>query len=139
MNLLRNALLPLVALLGLAMLAWSGTLPDYWLQRSLPEGAPQPYLLKGVLIFSAVALGECALLLAILRPWSYCRSWGRALSASLLAIGLSLLWVQGALHSPPYFGMHLQWWLLVNLGLLLLTLFSAANAWLQARKARVKT
>ena len=138
MNFLRNALLPLVALLGLAMLAWSGTLPDYWLQRSLPTGAPPPYPLEGVLTFSAVALGECALLLAILRPWSYCRSWGRALSASLLALVLSSLWIQGVLHSPPYFGVHLQWWLLVSLGLLLLTLFSAASAWRHARKARPK-
>jgi len=137
MSLLRNALLPLVALLGLAALAWSGTQPDYWLQRRRPEGALPPYPIEGVLTFSAVALGECALLLAILRPWSYCRSWGRALSASLLALGLSLLWIQGVLHSPPYFGVHLQWWLLVNLGLLLLSLVSAASAWQQARKARL--
>lgn len=104
--------------------------------RALPVGSNVPYPLKPVLIFCAIILAECGLL-ALLRPRSYCRSWGRALYASLLAIGLALFWLQGALHAPPYYGMHLQWWLAVSLGLVLLSGYSAVQAWRQ-RRNRVK-
>lgn len=130
---LRHALLPLTALTGIALLIWAGSQPDYWMLRALPAGSELPYPLKPVLIFSAVILAECGLLLALLRPRSYCRSWGRALCASLLAIGLALFWLQGALHAPPYYGMHLQWWLAVSLGLVLLCVYSAVQAWRQGR------
>ena len=68
-----------------------------------------------------------------LRPGSYCRSWGRALCASLLALALGGFWFSGFMHAPPYYGMHLQWWLLVCLGLVLLTLYSAGQSWWQRR------
>ena len=131
---LRTLLLPLTALVGMALVIWAGSLPDYWMLRAMPVGSEAVYPLKPVLIFCAIVLVECGLLLAILRPSSYCRAWGRALCASLLALGLALFWIQGMLHAPPYYGMHLQWWLAVSLGLLLLTACSAVQAWLASRR-----
>jgi hypothetical protein len=130
---LRTLLLPLTALAGIALLIWAGSLPDYWMLRAMPVGSEAVYPLKPVLIFCAIVLAECSVLLAVLRPRSYCRSWGRALCASVLALGLALVWSQGTLHAPPYYGMHLQWWLVVSLGLVLLTAYSAVQAWRQHR------
>jgi hypothetical protein len=133
---LRTLLLPFTALAGMALVIWAGSLPDHWMLRALPAGSTAPYPLKPVLIFCAIVLAECGLLLALLRPRSYCRSWDRALCASGLALSLALFWIQGILHAPPYYGMHLQWWLVVSLGLVLLTLYSAVQAWRQ-RRSRV--
>ncbi|WP_339523185.1 hypothetical protein [Pseudomonas sp. EA_35y_Pfl2_R111] len=130
---LRTLLLPLTALAGMALVIWAGSLPYYWMLRAMPVGSEAVYPLKPVLIFCAIVLIECGLLLAILRPRSYCRSWGRALCASVLAVGLALFWIQGILHAPPYYSMHLQWWLVVSLGLVLLTAYSAFQAWRQRR------
>jgi hypothetical protein len=130
---LRTLLLPLTALVGMALVIWAGSLPDYWMLRAMPVGSEAVYPLKPVLIFCAIVLVECTVLLAVLRPASYCQSWGRALCASALALGLALLWIQGMLHAPPYYGMHLQWWLVVSLGLVLLTAYSAFQAWRQRR------
>ena len=133
MKTLRNLLLPLITVSGLGMVIWGGYMPDYWMHRNLPPGFYPDYPLQAVLVTCAIVLAESAVLLAILRPWSYCLSWRRALCASLLALGLALLWVQGMLHAAPYYGMHLQWWLLVTLGLVLLTLYSTTQAWWQRR------
>jgi hypothetical protein len=130
---LRTLLLPLTAVLGIALLIWAGSQPDYWMLRAMPVGSEAVYPLKPVLIFCAIILAECGLLLAILRPASYCRSWGRALCASVLALAVALFWMQGMLHAPPYYGVHLQWWLAVSLGLVLLTVYSVFQAWRQRR------
>ncbi|WP_237045426.1 hypothetical protein [Aquipseudomonas alcaligenes] len=133
----RHLLLPLCALLGCAMVIYGGSLPDYWLRRSMPEGMEPAYPVQWVLLFCVIVLAECSLLLAVLRPWSYCRSWGRAWCATLLAIPLALFWLTGVLHSPPHYGLHLQWWLLVCAALLVLSLYSSIAAWLHQRAERV--
>jgi hypothetical protein len=133
MNHLRNLLLPLTSATGLAMVIWGGFMPDYWMRRHLPPGTEPDYPMQAVLTFCALILAECLLLLAVLRPTSYCRSWGRALCASLLALAIAGFWFSGFMHAPPYYGMHLQWWLLVSLGLVLLTLYSAGQSWWQRR------
>ena len=81
---LRTLLLPLTALVGMALVIWAGSQPDYWMLRAMPVGREAVYPLKPVLIFCAIVLAECVLLLAVLRPRSFCRSWGRALCASVL-------------------------------------------------------
>jgi peptidoglycan/LPS O-acetylase OafA/YrhL len=134
MKTLRKLLLPLVSVIGLAMVVWGGFMPDYWMLQHLPPGIEPDYPQQAVLTFCAIVLAECGLLLAVLRPASYCRSWGRALCASVLALALAGLWFSALLHAPPYYGMHLQWWLLVSFGLVLLTLYSAGQAWRQRRK-----
>lgn len=134
MNTLRQRLLPLISVMGLAMVVWGGFMPDDWMRRHLPPGIEPDYPLQAVLTFCAIVLAECTLLLGVLRPASYCRSWGRALCASVLALALAGFWFSAQLHAPPYYSMHLQWWLLVSLGLVLLTLFSAFHAWRQRRK-----
>lgn len=133
MSCLRNLLLPLSAACGLAMVIWGVYRPDFWLRRSLPPGVEPSYPLAAVLCFCAIVLVKCAALWAILRPNSYCLSWQRALSASVLAATMAIFWLAGILHAPPYYGMHVQWWLLVCSALILLTLFSAGNAWWHSR------
>lgn len=129
----RRLLLPLTATIGLSMVVWAGFMPDYWMRRHLPPGTDSAYPMHAVLTFCAFIVVECLLLLAVLRPASYCRSWGRALCASLLALAIAGLWLSGFMHAPPYYGMHLQWWLLVSLGLVLLTLYSAGQSCWQRR------
>ena len=48
-----------------------------------------------------VAAGEIIVLLAILRPWSYRRSWGRALLAFAVLSPWLLLWGAVGLHAGP--------------------------------------
>ncbi|WP_339906292.1 hypothetical protein [Pseudomonas guineae] len=134
MKILRNLLLPLITVVGLTMVIWGGFMPDYWMRRHMPPGIEPGYPLQSVLSFCAITLVECGLLLAVLRPASYCRSWGRTLCAGLLALLVAAAWLSGFMHAPPYYGMHLQWWLWVTLGLLMLTLLSAGQAWRQRRK-----
>ena len=132
---LRNLLLPLIGVTGLAMLVWAGFMPDHWMRRHLPPGIDPGYPLQAVLSFCAIVLLECSLLYALLRPTSYHRSWGRALCACLLALVIAVAWLSGFMHAPPYYGMHLQWWLLVTLSVMLLALYSSAQALWQRRMA----
>ncbi len=68
MSALRTLLLPLTALVGIALVIWAGSQPDYWMLRAMPVGSEAVYPLKPVLIFCAIVLAECSVLLAVLRP-----------------------------------------------------------------------
>jgi len=89
---------------------------DHTAQAPLLHGHHAPGMLWQWILIS---LGELIIMLTILRPWSYHRSWGRALSAALLLLPwtlLSLLWV---MHAGPLFLIHFLW----VLALLLISLF----------------
>ena len=71
-----------------------------------------------------VAAGEIIVLLAILRPWTYRRSWGRALLAFAVLSPWLLLWGAVGLHAGPTTHAHTAWLLLLWLGLLGAALFA---------------
>ena len=62
-------------------------------------------LLHGVLL----SLSELILLYAVLRPWSYRRSWGRALAALALLLAWLIVAAVLALHAGPVLALHLFW------------------------------
>lgn len=71
-------------------------------------------------------LSELVLLYAILRPWSYRRSWGRALGALALLVPWTGLSMVMTMHAGGIVALHFLWLLLVTLlvaGVLVIGLF----------------
>jgi hypothetical protein len=126
---LRQLLLPVFALLGMAGIAMAGFSPDGYAVHVLGRTGPQPYPLAGVAWFCAAVLAETALVGALLRPASYRHGWKRA----LLALGVALAgWVflgMGAMHQPPYFMAHLLWLTAMVFALALLLVVSLTAKW----------
>lgn len=81
--------------------------------------------LQSILGVTAV---ELALSIAILRPWSYERSWGRALLTLLVFTPWILLWGALGLHAGPTTHAHTVWLLLYWIGLLCSTTSALASA-----------
>lgn len=72
---------------------------------------------------------EIAIAVAILRPWSYCRSWGRALSLSLLLVPWTMLATVAAMHAGSVFTTHALWlWLLTFIVGLMFVVSALASA-----------
>ena len=77
---------------------------------------------------------ELLVLFLILRPWSYRRSWGRALVALVLFIPWTLFTAMLGMHAGSINGAHLVWRAGVALVLLCLALISGYEA-VQARRS----
>jgi hypothetical protein len=105
-------------ILGIASLAWAGTLVDgYQLHvRSLP--LPHPYPTRGVLMLAGIATAEILLLYAIIRPSSYSLSWKRALLALLFGIVLLSSFGATLMHAPPYVFTHWLWLAVVTISII---------------------
>lgn len=103
-----------------ALIALSGFRPDgYFLRDSSAEEWRYPAL--GVSLVLVLSVAELALLWAILRPKTYCRSWRRSLCAAVVFLVLVLLFSMLLLHMPHYVTGHVLW--LATLFLLCLVLF----------------
>ena len=77
-------------------------------------GHTYPGELSLVLRMSAVEIVAAAM---VLRPWSYNRSWGRALVAVLLLTPWLMLWGVLGLHAGPATHAHTTWLVGLWLGL----------------------
>jgi hypothetical protein len=77
-----------------------------------------PYPTKGVALLCGAVAVEVAVLLVVLRPGTYGRSWRRALAGA--GVCLASLWVSSrdSLGAPEYVFMH-QKWLVAAAGALL--------------------
>jgi hypothetical protein len=75
----------------------------------------------------AVMAVELVVLLAILRPSTYERSWGRALGAFALYAPAALFSALFAMHAGGILAIHLLWMLVVTLGLFVLMILSLAS------------
>lgn len=102
-------------LVGLALLAWSGTSVDAYKLHVLDVPLPHPYPWNEVIVMAAVLTGEHLVLYAVVRPLSYDRSWGRALAALGMTLLLATIFGVLLMHAPPYMMMH---WLLLAAGAL---------------------
>jgi hypothetical protein len=78
---------------------------------------------------------ELLVLTVILRPWSYYRSWGRALTALVLCIPWTLIFMALLIHAGSVMVLHVVWLIGILLGTACLTVISA-NA---ARRHRAHT
>lgn len=76
---------------------------------------------------------ELVVLLAILRPWSYDRSWGRSLIAVALLVpwtGLSMIF---SMHQGGVVILHFMWIFLALVGLVIAFLVSAISVYRSPR------
>jgi hypothetical protein len=78
--------------------------------------------------------GEVAVLYLVLRPWSYRRSWGRALLALVLCAPPLLLALLVLIHSGGIMAWHAMWLLAVFVTLLTCLVVSSAGAWTHRRR-----
>lgn len=108
MRILRIGWLPLLAVLTAAAMirSWIGDpyRPEVELRDQYGhngEGA----LVRGLVL---VAI-ELVVLLAILRPWSYHRSWGRALAAAIALAPWTLLSTVLTMHAGGVISLHALW------------------------------
>ena len=128
--------LALVAwLIGVLAAALAGLQPDPYLASVRAPSLPHPYPAETVGWVVLLISTHVLLLLAVLRPSTYRRSWGRALAASILSAAFLSLGVLGAMHSPPPWVAYLLWLVAVLAGTLLLLAYSVVAA----AKARAST
>jgi hypothetical protein len=77
---------------------------------SLQRGDSYGYNLPGELGRTVVVMvAELLVLIAVLRPWSYRHSWGRALLALLLLTPWALLNFVATMHSGRIAAVHVFW------------------------------
>jgi hypothetical protein len=109
---LRVAFLPLLWLVvaGLMIRSWSNDPYDPTLVGTARYGHNH----EGALVDGLeITLVELAVLLAILRPWSYARSWGRALVALALLLPWTALSMLLMMHQGGILVLHTLWLVVV--------------------------
>jgi hypothetical protein len=79
--------------------------------------------------FGLLLAAEVAVLYAVLRPWSYRRSWGRAVLALALCTPPLLIAIVLLIHSGGIMALHALWLMVVFALLLVCTVVSALAAW----------
>jgi hypothetical protein len=85
----------------------------------------QAYPWIGVGIFVVLVVIEAFTVWIILRPNTYSRSWGRALTSLAIVSGAIAYWGAGIMHQPDCYFFHLKWLLLLGVALLVLFVVSA--------------
>ena len=111
-------------------------------------GNPHDPTLTGTDAYGHTQLGELARILRItavevlvflllLRPWSYQRSWMRALAGVVLLTPWLLLWGALGLHAGPTTHAHTSWLLLFWLGLTVSGIVSGVGAARARHESRV--
>jgi hypothetical protein len=119
----RNWMLPFAAAV-LALAAWYG-----WATGEMDPAVHLPMANFPADLAHVAEEGgwEMLLLYAVLRPWSYRRSWGRAGLAALLLLPwvlFNLLF----LHQGPAMGMHTLWLLAMEIALIRAMIVSSGAA-----------
>jgi hypothetical protein len=95
--------------------------------------------LTGIARYGTTYMGELADILgltavevlvsaAILRPWSYRQSWGRALTAAAVLAPWLLVRVAVGMHAGPTTRAHTRWLLLFLIGLVIAAIVSGTAA-----------
>ena len=115
----RRSVRPLVVAVALvwpvaALLMLTAAGPANFDASASQYGMNWPGDLPRILQRSAI---ETALLVAILRPWSFARSGGRLVLALAVFVPWTLLSLVVGMHAGPIAGRHDLWLLLVCLGL----------------------
>jgi hypothetical protein len=121
---MRTKILPLYCLIGVIAAGVCGFLPN-----PAERGDPEPFLYAGdtVLTVCGLMVVQTLLLMAILRPATFARSWGRALLALVVCLAFLALGALGSMHSPPAWGAYTLWLLLLLFGAFGLLLSSASG------------
>ena len=103
---LRIAALPVFWVLTAGLMARDWARDPYVESRSRDYGHNHEGALVDGLVFTLV---ELAVLVAILRPWSYERSWGRALVALALLVPWAGISMISTMHAGGIVVLHFMW------------------------------
>ncbi|MBX7081214.1 MAG: hypothetical protein K1X88_18585 [Nannocystaceae bacterium] len=123
----RVAVLPMMWVVLAILMArdwWHDPYPPAHAMQDAYGHNHEAALTKGLLI----SFVELVAVLAILRPWSYQRSWGRALLALALLLPWLLIWTVLTMHAGGVFVLHWLWLgalVLVVGGMMFVSLFAS--------------
>ena len=120
------AVFALLWLVGIVVVVASGFSVDGYKLHVMQVPLPHPYPLTGVVNTSCVLTFAFAVIYAVVRPPTYNKSWGRALSAVFVAAIGFLFSLATLMHAPPYWGVHCLLLLGLTVGLTVLFIASAA-------------
>jgi len=120
-----------------------GALPSLWLAFALMMvrdylGDPYDPTLVGTAAYGhndegALLMGlgwsftELVIIVGILRPWSYQRSWGRGIGAVALLLPWTALSVLALMHAGGVFALHALWVMFLLVGVFITTVVSLAS------------
>lgn len=123
---LRTAVLPAFWALTAVMMVrdWLDDPYDPQLEGTRRYGHNSEDALPNGLVLTLV---ELAILVAILRPWSYDRSWGRALGAVALLAPWTMLSMLMTMHAGGIAFVHFAWTFVVLVGLVVALVVSAIS------------
>ena len=76
----------------------------------------------------AVTASEILVSVAVLRPWSYRRSWGRSLALAVVLAPWMLLWGGFGMHAGPTTHAHTLWLFFYWVGLLAAAVTSGVSS-----------
>ena len=129
---MRVALLPALWAATAFMMArdWAADPYDPSLVGTSSYGHNGEGALVDMLAMSAI---ELAVLVAILRPWSYDRSWGRALLAAALLLPWTAVSMMLSMHAGGIVLLHFMWLFLALVGLVVTFLVSAISVYRSPR------
>jgi hypothetical protein len=119
--------LAVIWIIGISCVVLLGFRDNPYLQHVNGPQAVYPYKQVGQILFLITV--QMILYWLILRPTSYRRSWGRALSAFVLSAGVTLWCAMGMMHASPARIAWYYWLIAVTVGMLVLTLWSLIMNW----------
>ncbi len=108
---MKRLALPIGWILGVIAVIAMGFAPDPYLKHVRQIPPPHPYPTQTVLWILLFMVVHAGAAFAILRPKSYCYSWGRSFLAVLVSSGFFVFAAPGAMHAPPAHVAYI-WWLL---------------------------
>ena len=119
---MRHGLLPSAWLAGVLAVLYGSSLGNPYLEGRVPLN--QQGRLEFAFWFVVAVTVECLVIWVVLRPRTYRRSWGRALSALLVLLAFLVLFAMTAMHAPTVWFFHIYW--LALGGVVLFVLFVLA-------------
>ena len=105
----KKQIIPLISLIGIVAVVWSGTAVDQYKLHVLGIQPPHPYPIQGVSAISGILVLISIILYAIIKPWNYNNSWRRALFAGLFSSGMCSLFTVLLIHAPKYIWAFVLW------------------------------
>jgi peptidoglycan/LPS O-acetylase OafA/YrhL len=125
---MKSIVIPVAWSIAVIAAVIAGFSPNPYLEhvRNIPP--PHPYPTATVLWVVLLMTIQAGALIAILRPGSYQRSWGRALVALVVSLGFLVVAAIASMHTPPPFAVYQIWALALAVVMLLLLLWSSINA-----------
>ena len=115
---MRTYALPASWALGIIAVVLAGFRTDPYLEHVREIPPPHPYPGSTVLWIAAFITIQSAVAIAVLRPWSYHRSWGRAGVAATTSFGFLVLGIFTSMHAPPAHAIYLLWLLAAFIAML---------------------